>query len=402
MIMRINSRIAMRIALLLSLFYGMPFVGTLPHIIRYAILALVVVFSLIGIIISSIQKNTNGVIVLCLSLCLLFFLYIGFWSRSARVINYIGVTINFWLYLSISVSLDDLDLFDNRLILRVFLAVFSFTLLTTAIGCIRYPEASRILATGIQSQNSMAYKRSNIGGYETIYSAVLLIPVVVHLVETRKNKVLYIVLLFLIIVNIVLSQYTIALLLGFSILFISIIISRPSLKKRNILGALIVLGAVLYLSTHIVTLLQELVTFLQDNEYKQSAIRISELLRIIQYKQWGVDSGSRIMLYEKSWNTFKQSPLFGCMFEKQGIGGHSEILDTLAATGVFGASFAALVFYIVTKSVMKTITKEMKSLIAVSFLSLLLLMCINTAFTSPLIAFVVFCLPIIVCKTENN
>ena len=98
----------------------------------------------------------------------------------------------------------------------IIIAAALITAVTTTIGLYIYPDAARFLATDFETTNEfyLLVERMNIGGYDTVYTLVLLYPLVIYAFKRKKiNIVTAVVITFIILLCILRSQYTIALLL---------------------------------------------------------------------------------------------------------------------------------------------------------------------------------------------
>ena len=210
------------------------------------------------------------------------------------------------------------------------------TIITTIIGCIQYPGASRIMATISSSQdaNAIMYDMKNIGGYYVIYFMVLLYPVIILAYKIKKIKMFTaIAISVIILVMAVYSEYTTALVL--------FVLSSPMLfmKRDFSLRGVIIITIAGFL---ILFLFSGLITGFFDWLSKQvssedMADRLSALAGGVQGLENAEDN--RIELYRMSLNKFLTHPLFGTLFESYKLnGGHSFILDNLASYGLIGGA----------------------------------------------------------------
>lgn len=226
---------------------------------------------------------------------------------------------------------------NNRMIKsyeRIIIIVFVITMITTIVGCIQYPNAPRILATIASSKDSnlILYEQHNIGGYYFIYYVVLLYPILILSYKLKRIRLLPTVAVsVLILVTIIYSEYTTALLLFIisSILFLT--------KKDLSVRGIIVISAVgiftLLVFSNVIT------NFLDWLSKTVNSETMSDRLVALSGGTTGLEQSedNRIELYRKSLNTFFSHPFFGTFFTRQRTdGGHSFILDSLAQFGLLG------------------------------------------------------------------
>lgn len=217
--------------------------------------------------------------------------------------------------------------------------LFAVTMLTTIIGCIRNPNAARILAaSSSQDADAQRYWWQNIGGYEFVYSAVLLYPCAVLAFKAKKLNIgIFIGITLLLYALVINAEYSLALMFLMVSTLMLFIRKNVSLKKF-ILLMIIFIAAVILFRTAIAALLTRLGGYL-GNEGMMEKINVLFL---------GKDSveafdDPRDELYLKSINIFFSSPVFGTFITgRSRSGGHSFILDNLADFGLLGG---ALMFF---------------------------------------------------------
>lgn len=220
-----------------------------------------------------------------------------------------------------------------RKIIPISIIVYLVTAITTYVGVLRFPGASRILAA--DSLAYLKYYPLNIGGFEFIYSLVLLHPLVVYLFRKTRKRLLAI--LFSVVVGLCVtaSEYT----MGFLLYIISLVSyllplnMSPAAGKRRIkrIIVLVVLG---------VLFIPVIFNFLSQLDFLGSAgeklLDISSLLQgeLVEEES---DVAIRQNIYLKSWETFLERPVLGAkIYGSPSVGGHSYILDTLGNWGLVG------------------------------------------------------------------
>lgn len=214
---------------------------------------------------------------------------------------------------------------------RIFIII---TLITTIVGLARFPTASRVLATIASSQDPefVLYNWNNIGGYNFIYTLVLLYPLLILAFKQKKISIPATATLSVAIgAVIVMSEYTTALLL-FLLSSVLFLFKRELTVKNMILFSILGVISVLVFSETFSDMLMWLAGRF-DSEI------LKERLTALAGGTVGLESSedNRIFLYRMSLNTFLSHPILGTMLSGgTGSGGHAQILDTLAVYGIAG------------------------------------------------------------------
>ncbi len=219
---------------------------------------------------------------------------------------------------------------------------YVITGVTTLVGNINYPEASRILATLSSTDAEYAlYMLNNIAGFTFVYELVLMTPLIVYMVKkNRINRLLGTAMLLLNAVIIINAEYTGALIMYIVSLFTFF---AGKLTPKKTVGMFALLASVTSLASN---LLAEL--FLFFSEKLQSEV-FSQRFEYIAYMLTGegakdvTEHGNRMELYQESINSFFESRGFGT-WSQGGIGGHSFILDTLAIYGFVGIIAIVIIY----------------------------------------------------------
>ena len=225
---------------------------------------------------------------------------------------------------------------------KALLLVLLITLLTTCIGLIRYPLASRTLAT-IESSDSAVlrlYNYNNIGGYDFVYYIVLLYPVLI-LAHKQKKVGRFVMILGAV------AAVTLSLLSEYTTAFLLVLLSSVFLLfRRNLTIKRILLYSFLglLLFTLLGSLFSRFLVWLSNTvQSEEMAYRLYDLS-----KGWGGLENSedaRLPLYLKSLSSFLEAPLFGSLLSRtKGVGGHSFFLDSLVHYGLFGGAILFLIY----------------------------------------------------------
>lgn len=292
---------------------------------------------------------------------LLFLTLIIVWGRREASLNwnvYILFPFVIWKFLEITITSQNIIMWGYQSLLTlmpVILGVYilkyrryelSFyakliclaviiTVITTTIGLHQYPEAARWLAT-VESSNNVQlifYEQKNMGGYELVYTVVLLYPVLILAAKRRiVNPIIAVALTGGIFVFLVYAEYTTALIF-FLVTSIMHFMRRRFHERDMILVAVTatVLGVIF--SEEI----SQGLILLADNLNSEN---FSDRLYALAGGAEGLAEAesNRWELYWMSINTFLDHPVLGTFLSGgYGSGGHSFILDMLAQFGMVGA-----------------------------------------------------------------
>ena len=212
--------------------------------------------------------------------------------------------------------------------------VLLITTITTAVGNIIYPFASREMATGMGDNVALLrqYYRYNIGGFDFIYTISLMVPIMVYVAKNHhKYRVYALLLLVSSISAIYLSSYTTALLIslaGLMCVFLPAVMTRHSVKKYLI--SILLVTYLCYESLPII--LQTLSGFVDNEEIAIRLKDISDMISGIQLDE-SSDIATRQNLYEDSLSGFLENPILGIQVMR---GGHSFILCIMCYYGLIG------------------------------------------------------------------
>ena len=241
----------------------------------------------------------------------------------------------------------------------VIVITFLITALTTIIGCIKNPNAARILATTATSQDSTAvsFNWQNIGGFTFVYSCTLLYPLVILGFKQKKIPLILVIVFtaveFALAIN---TEYTISLML---IMFSSFLFLLPrdlSPKKFFVISIVAIVLVVLFSS--LIAVFMDYVGQLIGNEM------MGEKMMAVFSGKEAMDSmeDRRMDRYSLSLETFLNNPLFGCFLSGKidgKLGGHSFILDTLGKYGLLGGAILFFSYRSVYKAFYKPFKEKM-------------------------------------------
>lgn len=209
------------------------------------------------------------------------------------------------------------------------------TVITTMLGLHQYPEAARWLAA-VESSDSaqlILYEQKNIGGYDFVYTIVLLYPLIILAYKRKKlNPILVTIMTSGILIFLIYAEYTTALL--FFLVTTTMFFMRRSFKERDVvMFAIVAIILCMIFSDEI----SQWLTWFADQLNSEI---FSERLYALAGGTDGLaeSESNRLELYMKSFNTFLNHPMLGTFLSGgYGSGGHSFILDMLAQFGLLGA-----------------------------------------------------------------
>ena len=225
---------------------------------------------------------------------------------------------------------------DNliRTVVPVLLITYVITCITTYNGLQEYPMASRELATG--SVDYAPYYAKNIGGFNFIYSLVILHPMFVCVLWGHKKKILSIALTVLIGICIMESRYTTAA-LTFLISCVAYVLPTQEGRKNNVARWILIVLIMVVVYAMAPAILDRLA---ETEALEASSDKLKDIAKMLRGESTDTESFmNREKAYEQSWKGFLRSPIWGCEI-MTGIysynGGHSYVLDMLAKWGVLG------------------------------------------------------------------
>jgi hypothetical protein len=295
----------------------------------------------------SIRMNERGsftpIAVLC-TVCLTVLIFWFIKRREAPVSYFINSFIAF-LPAIVSIRLRKIVKDESffRDYLNAALLFVAVTCVTTMIGHIQYPMASRELASGTAIYDTEKYLRVNIGGYEFIYALTLLIPIVLWQIGKARGlrRIWYLAVLVLMIMCVYSSQYTLALIcvaIAFLVVF---------MQKNKTVTLIVTACLALFLLANGLELLANIFYWASENVgtayVRDRLLQVAQLLSGRSINTQTTDA--RIRHYMNELKYFGQSPIFGSnflTFHKNTVSGHSLILDMLAAGGIIATSIMAV------------------------------------------------------------
>lgn len=264
---------------------------------------------------------------------------------------------------------------EQRRLFNFIICMYVITSVTSIIGWISYPQASRLLALGADTEMYSTFTKMNIGSFEFVYEMVLLTPLFIGMLKTNKiKKSLGIFLIVLSGIVVVGSQYTTALLL-YCLTLILLFPIKITPAKLIFIVSLEVLFVYFFPD-----LLSNLIFTAANNT--DSNI-VSERLNSIAETLSGnhadsIAMESRINVYDRALSAFIESYGLGT-WSSGGAGGHSFIFDNMGVYGYFGI-FMIIVFL---KGVLKKCLKTFKNSDCYGYMLWSFIMAIILMFVNP-------------------
>lgn len=264
----------------------------------------------------------------------LLYIAVGYFLNSGELVNWVYQQLLFIMPIIIGYYLfNEKSKHINKFAVIVII-VLLITIITTTVGLIRYPFASRTLATISDSNNEemLTYYWNNIGGYEFVYTIVLLYPLLIYAYKKGKINLFFtIVLTALLYLFLIYAEYTTALLLV--IITSCLFFVKKEFSKKGVLVFAIITLIVIALCSE---LFSDLLIWLSDVIDSEA---VSYRLKALAGGVEGIENSedNRVALYQISLTTFLSNPIFGSLFKGFTYNsGHSAILDCMANLGAIG------------------------------------------------------------------
>lgn len=230
-------------------------------------------------------------------------------------------------------------------LLIVFLIGMTISMITTYLGNIEHPGVSRAMAhlhSDGEANLSRFYQSLNIGGFDFIYHLPFLAPLMIYLFKKSSKwwlKVLALGGLTVLALTIYEAQYTTALVLSAVSITLIFLPEKVDMKKM-VFYYFILLFLLYFFASSVSLFLGQMSEKTEVSVYTERLGNISELFAGEDLS--GNDANNRLLLYQKSINSFVQNPFMG---SSSSFGGHSFILDMLGGYGLLGLIVAICGLY---------------------------------------------------------
>lgn len=280
-----------------------------------------------------------------------------------------------------------------------FLVFFTFGSLQTYFGLLKYPMASRLLATGV-SEFSEIYNLMGIGGFGYIYSGTFLLLSISYTYLRRRNllsikyRILIIFSIVVIILMLLRASYATSLIITFCGLVLILFVRN---KLTLMITLLLIVIVVTFVSQSLIAeFFLIIANFFSENPILNE--KFVDLASTFSYSSLDGQTGTRMDLYISSLKVFLENPLFGIYgpFGNQNarlVGGHSGWLDLLAYYGLFTSIPLFIAFYYNFKIHFSLFKKsKFNNYIAILYFLIFVFGLINPILYVYEIGFVLFCI----------
>lgn len=290
----------------------------------------------------------------------------------------------------------------TRRLLNLTIVFYVITIVTTYVGNIMYPQASRLLAT-LDSNNStyQLYTSLNIGGFSFVYEVALLMPLVVYLIKSGKlTKVWGAVILVFIGIFLMQAEYTTALIM---FLLTTCLLFFKTLSTKKIIAIVLVIAIFVLVFGGLVSELMDSVADIVPSDtisvrlkYAAALLRGEKLEESIETE---AEAGSRAELYKKAFKQMIDTKFMGSWGEVNGSG-HSFILDNIVRFGVLGI-LAILVAYrmMYCIAIRPHKNKDYYPYLVWMFIMAIVLAVLNTKLNQYIF---IFMIPLFACVIDNK
>lgn len=363
--------------------------------VQMPIIILCYLFLMIFVILRfGLKKTIDFLVVSCLILIFnFFFIYLQRDSSNMSIVNKIGSNFtlfvtSFPILLIYSGGISDLN---KKYLLNFVCLIVFVTAITTIVGTYIYPSPCRELATPYNIELDYLYKSKNIGGYGFIYFIVIITPLLLKKIVNDFN--LWWIMFFAISSFVVIrSEYTIAIFLLIIGVFISI-----ATQRSNIFVGIFIIIIISSFFIYVEDILNWLIGAFSESYTITSRIRM--VLNYLKFNSISGDLLDRQNLYKISISTFLKNPFFGGLFDlnKVHVGGHSEILDYIAHSGLFG--LIVIKFFISSIYKIKSYRRVKKDSYFLTMIIIAIILSLTNNFSDPELLYGILIMPILI---ENN
>lgn len=287
----------------------------------------------------------------------------------------------------------------KKRVLKVLLLTIGITLITTLVGNIQHPEASRLLSD-VSRDYADQYLKMNIGTYGFIYGIAISLPYLFYKSKEDKRFILLIILSFCVLF---VAQYSLALIISIIMSILCVFVSNGKQSKKMMVAFGTVGIGIFFepIMKGIMTLMQY---FIAKNNLTMMSDRFNSVTDLLINGQLTGGALVRWELYEESWKVFLERPLLGNLLKlnKYELGGHSEVLDVLGAGGIVLFLICVIVMLPYFRDIAKTKKTELNVYQRYSFLAFLLVAIVNPVFVSGNISIVTFIFPQLLRRESIN
>lgn len=284
----------------------------------------------------------------------------------------------------------------------VFFILFTFSIysLKTIFYLIDDPMAARSMVSSDKDQDVTIG-----GGFALAYGLATIVPCLFYILIKQRKQLSKFISAFLIgcvilfSVTVFISLFTISI-VGMILGCLFVFFLKENKKVLVVFSKIFIIGALFYsiLGPIVGNYLIESGIF-SNPILKQRSDEIAHIL-IGNQVSGTEDLSARVDLYNKSFSTFSEYPIFGVYHKagndyenlySAGIGGHSDLLDYLGKYGLFGCSLIFYFLYLCYKDNSSSILLSLAWLIFIFF-----------AILNPVISFTIFLVLFLLIPSINN
>lgn len=305
----------------------------------------VVVYALFMISIGRIGRKSLKRILVVSVVSILFFIFIAMLMHYGIGYGFIEVIRNYIGILVAMYIVDSLSAEKNDKLLKFMVLIITITEITSLIVSMIYPQAARLMATGVDEYIQYYYPNINFYKYNLAgFAFASVLPVVLCVLHAlmkqgRIKKSFFIFQVVLQCLCLIRLEFTLAIIV-YAITLVFVWLKVSNIKKIVIFA----FGAALLLVIG-QALIKQLLLFMATHISSENiATRVNELYLYLTAGAARGDLSGRFDRYIKSIDYFKSNIIIGTLFDGTQNGGHSAILDVLAGGGICALLYMLFTF----------------------------------------------------------
>ena len=277
----------------------------------------------------------------------------------------------------------------KRMLIWFSALMFAITMALTIPTLLTYPDASRVLASHAFTEYGYeTYRRTGAGGFDFIFSLVVLLPCAVAVLRTTKGWARWAAgaLALGAIATVFLSGYTTAILLMAAAIALTVCTLNKYVWRATLIAVPVTVLLLLIFRQEAADLLRRFASLFSAFAVRSHLNELADILA--QEAQLG--GLQRMQLYGKSIDAFLAYPLFGAYIRAgtAAVSGHSTLLDLLGGGGLACIiPYAGYLFCTFLQVDRRLADVRLKNAWRVSTALYILLQLVNPIFASYLIIF---------------
>ncbi len=334
----------------------LPIYGLIHPTYRYILIFLCVVFFYSAVLLSGNKLSTE---VIKVTITIFFLDILIFWVFYR---NFAGFTVIFNLFMyflaipmSLYYSKCVISKKDLKRLIVIILLIYGITVLTSIVGLMIYPEASRYLSSTRQASIMYKYQIMNIAGFAFVSTIPVILIIILYLLKYGRglNKLFYMLIFIISLFLLIYAQYGIGIISGLIAIFLFLMYAKNKPTNNYKILLWMCIAFVIILICRVTNILDAFSKTLDKGGFPTISIKFQELHLWLHYGVVGTSLGARFNVYLKSLMCFIQYPIFGSMLFRNSedlVGGHSTCLDLFARAGIFySATIFGLFIYCIKK-----------------------------------------------------